>query len=1686
MSNSQIASVSIEAILNWQKFDRDLAALNKRAERNAINVAVKFKADTAQLRNEIRSLSNQSVELKLRVNPASAANQVQSFIRSNSNNALNIPVNAQTKPAQQAIGQFSNNLPKLNQVLNVATSTASSQVGTFTKSAAIQMTGMGAAAGGAIGVAISAAIVGVGVGINEIQKVFTEANTQLDTLRSGIRDLTLDAGKAVFDIGARFEANVITFDTLFKRFDRKGEDFIREVQDFAIRTPFSQENAINSSRFLAGAGLTPEKTLGVSRQIADIASASGDRGSENFESLSRTYAKIQARGKADARSLQEFATRGVDMIGAIAEVSGKTRQEIIQLTREGKVGIDAIDAGLKNLTGEGGAFAGLSDRLSQSLGGILSNIQDAGIATAQNIYSAYSPAILKIAEGFQNAVSGIGRDPAILGMLAESADRIKSTFELNPQFLETLKSGMTELATGGLRIVTDLAEKFTGYLAQNPEVINRIVQLLTLMGQNMARDLERDLQRKEAILSWGIAVESFQQKMQPAYDALNQFQIGVLETGTRFINWIQSGDESARAFDRVSATVLGILSPASAAITLFSQMSRIGDEINRAAKLISSTISGDWSAGLRVAQGINNAILGSFRGIGSAINGIVKTMSEKLNPVTQGFSNIWNQVSSTTQFILNRVLDGFLKRIGAIGNKLRELLGLGGSQDNADSGGNAGTGETIAFKGVQVTSAVDASGEPGLDYVVSDGKRGAKFGSLTDGRVIKVVSNQNWETNLESNPGGRRGYGNQVIVRTIDKITGQAVDVLYAHLDKVLVQEGESIGIGTVLGTQGRTGSTTGAHVSVDFFGKDSNSTTPAAIAMRDRLARILANNPSLLNGQIQRQAQSQPTQQRSQSSPNLVGTVAGFDPNRINRSVQLLMQQGLSPLGAAMLTGSFMQESGLNPKADNGTHIGLMQWDKRHRARNMPRNDFDGQVKYAVIEGMQDRPDSIRTLKNPNATRQEVEQAIRNMTRYGPGEEKSRFQYGAEIYRQMGSSSVRSPAQTVAPRTSMTVYDGNGKPMTLNATRTNSDFAPTGEAVDGDDIFQDGDPNKAQNALNSRFGKEYQALQERIRSDNRAIDRDAQIVQELRQERWTQEDRRIQQERALSDERLNRSRVLIDSEDTTAQSLHELRTQRVQILRRDEDDQRQLSRQVETYQSARELKVRRNRLRGKSESEIKALLNDPEFASVEERDRLMTEFRSGKLLDGLDSSPVDFTRAIGTVQQAQKMRTQIRDEALGTLQLQGNKLITDSLKRSQLEVGALPLRVAEYRDQLGITSPLEKHRTELAKLTAGQEEFGRSTNTTIERLQALSEAPFTTPEQKTQLQNLIATAQQSGETFKTATESAKRYKEALFFNDQLQSSIGRDRAFLEVRNRALSARTADLQIYSGAFGRYDRAEIEANIARSDVRVDYQQQLAQIQRYRIEAEQNPNSGFSTSVLNEMERLSGEELQSKLRSISLNVKNFSNEIRDDLTSGFTQGFTDVLMGAKSFGDAIGDIFKNLAQKFISVGLNSLFSSLFGSIFNGAPMFADGGLIERYADGGIIPGVRSRKDDQLILAQKGEAVLTHKGVDLLGETAINTLNRGILPKFANGGMIGSGMMPNLQSRMMPMRSSQFPRSFNVNIQTKSIAGEEYVTVSQLRDVVSVVTRRTESYADNAVSGHVESIQSSPGYRSSLGMS
>ena len=114
------------------------------------------------------------------------------------------------------------------------------------------------------------------------------------------------------------------------------------------------------------------------------------------------------------------------------------------------------------------------------------------------------------------------------------------------------------------------------------------------------------------------------------------------------------------------------------------------------------------------------------------------------------------------------------------------------------------------------TEVPGQSFQPGFDLWFAD----KRFGAVLPG-VVKEIRRNNGN------------YGNTIIVESIDTLTNEKVDVVYAHLASISVAPGQRVRGGQLMGMQGGTGrvnSTDGTIASVDFYApapKGSQASTP-------------------------------------------------------------------------------------------------------------------------------------------------------------------------------------------------------------------------------------------------------------------------------------------------------------------------------------------------------------------------------------------------------------------------------------------------------------------------------------------------------------------------------------------------------------------------------------------------------------------------------------------------------------------------------------------------------------------------------------------------------------------------------------------------------------------------------------------------------------------------------------------
>ena len=287
--------------------------------------------------------------------------------------------------------------------------------------------------------------------------------------------------------------------------------------------------------------------------------------------------------------------------------------------------------------------------------------------------------------------------------------------------------------------------------------------------------------------------------------------------------------------------------------------------------------------------------------------------------------------------------------------------GPGGNQKIPSPVPGAGS-TTVQFHGGQ---GVDASGEPGLDFSFGDYMSNY---AVFSGKVVEV------------GPLYGAGYGNVVVVRSVDPHNGKEFDALYAHFPNggISVKEGQEISAGTRLGAVGwdeaagqplpGAGSMTGPHTSLDFFEPNTK---------KGQISGPYSNAAALTNyiiGNANRAVTHMSTVTRPIENPVTSGEEGGEGgpgtefKNDIERRVyEKLKAANLSDAHIAAIMANFDVETmGFTrmKQLSGGPGRGLAQWETPGRwdhalkwyasKGNNPNNlinDIEAQIEWTLYE---------------------------------------------------------------------------------------------------------------------------------------------------------------------------------------------------------------------------------------------------------------------------------------------------------------------------------------------------------------------------------------------------------------------------------------------------------------------------------------------------------------------------------------------------------------------------------------------------------------------------------------------------------------------------------------------------------------------------------------------------------------
>ena len=266
-------------------------------------------------------------------------------------------------------------------------------------------------------------------------------------------------GKKAIDAAVQYEQLGVSFE-VFLGSAKEATKVLKQLDKFSLRTPFTPTQVQDAGKALLAFGIPVEKLESSLQMIGDTAAATG----KDFNELALIYGKARTAGVVMAEDINQFTEAGIPIIDELAKVMGVTASEVKKLGSTGAITFPKLEQAFSNMTGEGGRFSGLMDKLADTTGGKISTLQGHFQALARTVGNALLPAVNSVVGALANLISGATDSRTESQRLFDEYQQGNEVFdktqtELNGLVLEyevlTGKASLNEKEQGKLRTVID-------------------------------------------------------------------------------------------------------------------------------------------------------------------------------------------------------------------------------------------------------------------------------------------------------------------------------------------------------------------------------------------------------------------------------------------------------------------------------------------------------------------------------------------------------------------------------------------------------------------------------------------------------------------------------------------------------------------------------------------------------------------------------------------------------------------------------------------------------------------------------------------------------------------------------------------------------------------------------------------------------------------------------------------------------------------------------------------------------------------------------------------------------------------------------------------------------------------------------------------------------------------------------
>lgn len=299
-------------------------------------------------------------------------------------------------------------------------------------------------------------------------------------LFSTVSGKIIEAGKQVVSTGVQYNAQLEQYQTALTNMlgsEAEAVALLDEIKQDAAKTPFDTAGLVKANELLISTGIDAESSRRTILALGDAVSATGG-GNEELSRMAQNLQQIQNAGKATSADIKQFAYAGIDVYGILADYTGKTAEEVQNMT----VTYDLLSNALISAADEGGRYFNSMSTQSETLNGQWSTLKDNATQLAGLMTGDLTDGV-KTVIGHMNDLTVAASEAYDTGGWLGLADAIAS----NIPIVSELKTGFENATTAAIN-----------FLDRASYALNKGLGKDAYAGYNSYEDYQKDQRKKSS------------------------------------------------------------------------------------------------------------------------------------------------------------------------------------------------------------------------------------------------------------------------------------------------------------------------------------------------------------------------------------------------------------------------------------------------------------------------------------------------------------------------------------------------------------------------------------------------------------------------------------------------------------------------------------------------------------------------------------------------------------------------------------------------------------------------------------------------------------------------------------------------------------------------------------------------------------------------------------------------------------------------------------------------------------------------------------------------------------------------------------------------------------------------------------------------------------------------------------